>query len=114
MNRARVNALVDAKCLSDRAKAERVDELTDDLTAAQVQRDQCHGRLAQLAANPPVQPEPWRPPLWVRIALDVTVGATAAGTGAAAGVGAPGELVVGLAVGSVAVLVGRIVLELLR
>lgn len=110
-----VNAAADALCRRARAAELRLDEeVLPDLAAAQTQRDVCEGRLAQLMEHPPTQPQPWRAPLWLRLALDVGIGATATGTGALAASGAPAEFVVGFAVASVAALVGRIVLEVLR
>lgn len=110
MSRERVLAVVDAACHRARAVEARMPTLVGDLATVQTQRDVCLGRLAQAQESPP---EPWRSPLWLRLALDVGVGALAAGTGAVAGIGGPPEVVVGLAVGSVAALVARVVLELI-
>lgn len=109
MSKARVSALVAAACAESEAKANRLDDVTRDLDAAETQRDEYRGQLLELRQNPPDAPT--RAPLWLRIALDVGIGATAAGTGTLAAVGAPSEVVVGFAVASVGVLVSRLVLE---
>lgn len=111
MSKARVSALVAAACAESEAKANRLDEVTRDLDAAETQRDELRGQLIHLQNTPP---ERASAPLWLRIALDVGIGATAAGTGTLAAVGAPSEVVVGFAVGAVGVLVSRLVLEVIK
>ena len=111
MTRERVSALVDAKCIKDRAKAERVGELTADLKASETQTQFCEGRLAQIIA---AQPETaWRSPWWLRWGLDIGVPVLATATGITLGAGAPLELSVGLLVGTTAGIIGRLILELL-
>lgn len=112
MSRERVEALVVAACAYDHEQAKRVEAVTRDLDRAETQRDQCQGQLAFLQSNPP--PAPRSAPLWLRIALDVGVGALSAGTGTLAAVGAPSEVVVGFGVGAVGVLVSRLVLEVIQ
>lgn len=112
MSRERIEALVVAACAYNHEQAQRVDAVTRDLDRAETQRDQCFGTLAFVRDNPP--PAPRTAPLWLRIALDVGIGATAAGTGTLAAVGAPNEVVVGFAVGAVGVLVSRLVLEVIK
>ena len=111
-----VRALVDAKCFKDRAKAERVDELTGDLSAAEEQVTHykaewgaCQRQLDERPVHIPAR----RVPMWLRLALDVGIGATAGSTGAVAGLGGPSEVIVGLAVASVGTLIARIVVEFL-
>lgn len=108
MSKARVSALVAAACAESEAKAERLDDVTRDLDRAETQRDQLRGQLLYLEQHPPTVK---RAPLWLRLVLDVGVGVTAASTGTVAALGAPSEVVVGLAVASVGVLVSRLMLE---
>ena len=111
-SRAEVRAVADAACAVDRLNAKRAVELVGELEIADRQIAICEGRLLELRENPPAAPR--IAPLWLRLSLDVAIGALGAGTGAAAGVGAPVEVVaVGASLGFAA-LVGRVVLELIR
>lgn len=104
-----INAAADTLCRRARTAELRLDALTDDLAAVQAQRDVCHGRLLQVTETP--APAPARAPLWLRIALDVGIGALAATAGTLVAVGAPSEVVVGFAVAGVGALASRVVLE---
>jgi hypothetical protein len=108
----RVNAVVDAACARARAAEARLPNVIDDLSKAQTERDHCRGELARLENTPapePVRRSPW----WIRVALDVGIGALSAGTGAAAGIGAPGEVVAVGATLSAGALAVRLLLEFL-
>jgi len=83
-----------------------------DLQLERDKRQRCEGQLLERPIPQPVV-EPWRAPLWVRVALDIGVGASAAGVGACAGVGCPREATIGLVVASVGVLAVRLLFEVL-
>lgn len=108
-SRAEVRAVADAACAVDRMKAQSANILVRELETADEQLGICSGRLLELRENPPAAPK--FAPLWLRLALDVSIGGLAASTGALAGVGGPPEAMVGFAVASVAALLARIVLE---
>lgn len=105
-----INAAADTLCRRARAAELRLDALTSDLAAVQAQRDVCHGRLLQLVETP-AAPPPTRAPLWLRVTLDVAVGALAATAGTLVAVDAARELVVGFAVAGGGALISRVVLE---
>lgn len=105
-----INAAADTLCRRARTAELRLDALTDDLAAVQAQRDVCHGRLLQLVETREAPPA--RAPLWLRVSLDVAVGALATTAGALAGAGVASEAVVGVAVAGAGALLARVVLEI--
>lgn len=111
MTRQRVEALVVAACAYDHDRSKRLGAVTQDLERVESERDFCRGELARLEVTPAATSKP--APLWLRLALDVGIGALAAGTGAAAGIGAPDAVIVGGASLAVSALVARIVVDLL-
>lgn len=111
-SRAEVRAVADAACARDRLKAEQADAVLAELEVAEQAVGICRGRLLELRENPPEAPK--IAPLWLRLSLDVAVGVLAAGTGAAAGIGAPVEVVAAGASLAFSALVGRLVLEVIR
>lgn len=114
-----INAAADGLCRRARAAESRLGDPAEpaegtvlyELGVEQRRHIACTERVRLLDEQLAKPREPARAPLWLRIILDVGVGATAAGTGTLAAVGAPGEVVVGFAVGSVGLLVSRLVLE---
>ena len=107
---AELNAATDAMCRRARASEERLPLVLKDLSDAQTERDICHGRLAQAIETRPTAPT--RAPLWLRLTLDIAVGALAATAGTLVAVGAPSEVVVGFAVAGAGALASRLVLEI--
>lgn len=109
-SKAEVRATVDAKCLKDRKRAERLDEVTRDLSTADRGWAFCRGQLDEARS----QTEQKRlSPAWLRVGLDVTAPLLGASGGACVGVGCPVELSTALVTTTVAVVIARIVLEYL-
>lgn len=112
---ADINAAADGLCRRARAAESRLNnEVLPDLSTCETATTTWKTRYEDLKANPPSLPERWRAPLWLTIPLKVAAVGFGAGAGACAGVGCPGEVVVGLAVASFGSIVADIVLELLE
>lgn len=107
-SRDEVNAIADAACASDALLAKRSAELVRELGSAETALAVCRNKVA--ATPPPVR----QAPIWLRVALDISIGALAAGTGAAAGIGAPDVVIGAGAAFAVSALAARLVLELLQ
>lgn len=107
---ADVNAAIDAACRRAREAEATTPEIVDDLDRVETQRDVNQGRLLERREVEPA--EPWRPPVALVLGLQ---GGGLAGAGAMGYcIGrCPPEAVVGLVVGTVAVAIGAVVLELL-
>lgn len=109
-----VNAAASAACRRARAAELRLSsEVLPDLAAAQTQRDVCVGERALLERQLSlVQSTPPRRSPWVlRVGLDVGTLLLGAGAGFAWGAGLPPTAGVGMGVGAICALVGRLVLE---
>lgn len=93
-----------AEALADR------DKHRETAASERKRADQCEA--LRLQPQPPGA-IPWRSPWWLRIPLDVALVVVGGSTGAAAGLNAPPEVLVGGVVLELALLSGRLVLEVL-
>ena len=101
---------VEKKCAEAAADSANVAKYRKKAADEKASRLLCIGRLKQIAETPPTR---WRSPWWLRLALDVSAPLAGGAGGACLGLGCPESVSVGVLVAGAAMVVGRVVLEVL-